>query len=251
MSETKKCNRCGEELHIINFSICKTHKDGLNNYCKRCKQKIDKEYRLNNPDKIKENHKRNYKENKEYILKWAKEYNQSNKSKRKTYNQENRERDKEYLKIYNEENNHLIRPKRKIYNKVNKDKIYQYFKNRLNNEPVFKLRYCLHWRMISAIKSKKGKRSSDIINLTGCSIEECRQHIERQFLPEMNWGNWGPVWELDHILPCASFNLTNDEEQRKCFHFSNLQPLFKTTEIAKSFGYFNHIGNKNKSNKII
>ena len=67
----------------------------------------------------------------------------------------------------------------------------------------------------------------------------------------MNWSNHGTIWEIDHIIPCDSFDLTKLEEQEKCFHFSNLQPLFKTTEIAESLGYKGYIGNREKSNKIL
>ena len=69
------------------------------------------------------------------------------------------------------------------------------------------------------------------------------------FKPGMSWENYGKIWEIDHIKPCDSFDLTKLEEQQKCFHYTNLQPLFKTTEIAESFGYINQIGNRNKSNK--
>ena len=65
----------------------------------------------------------------------------------------------------------------------------------------------------------------------------------------MTWENHGKIWEIDHILPCASFDLTILEEQKKCFHYTNMQPLFTTTEIAKSFGYIDQIGNKNKGKK--
>lgn len=47
----------------------------------------------------------------------------------------------------------------------------------------------------------------------------------------------------------GSLYLLNKEEQKQCFNFTNFQPLFKTTEIAKSFGYINEIGNREKSNK--
>ena len=63
------------------------------------------------------------------------------------------------------------------------------------------------------------------MKLLGCSIEECKQYIEQQFKEGMEWSNHGEYWELDHIRPCASFDLTKIEEQEKCFHFSNLQPL--------------------------
>ena len=62
----------------------------------------------------------------------------------------------------------------------------------------------------------------------------------------MTWENHGIIWEIDHIKPCVSFDLSLEEEQKKCFHYINLQPLFKTTKIAESFGYINQIGNRNK-----
>jgi hypothetical protein len=49
----------------------------------------------------------------------------------------------------------------------------------------------------------------------------------------MNWNNHGLVWELDHIIPISSFNLLNPEEQKKCFHYSNLRPLIKLKNRQK------------------
>jgi hypothetical protein len=53
----------------------------------------------------------------------------------------------------------------------------------------------------------------------------------------MNWSNHGIIWEIDHIKPCASFDLTKLEEQKKCFHHTNLQPLFKIDNRKKSNKY--------------
>ncbi len=67
----------------------------------------------------------------------------------------------------------------------------------------------------------------------------------------MNWENYGKFgWHIDHIIPCDSFDLTKEEEQRRCFHYSNLQPLWATTKIAIKYGS-NTTGNINKSNKLI
>jgi hypothetical protein len=66
----------------------------------------------------------------------------------------------------------------------------------------------------------------------------------------MTWENHGIVWEIDHIKPCASYNLEDLEEQKQCFNFTNLQPLFTTTEIAKKHGYSEHLGNRNKLNRV-
>ena len=49
----------------------------------------------------------------------------------------------------------------------------------------------------------------------------------------MTWENYGE-WHLDHMRPCASFNLEDPEEQKKCFHWTNLQPLWAKDNLAKS-----------------
>lgn len=50
----------------------------------------------------------------------------------------------------------------------------------------------------------------------------------------MIWSNYGSYWHVDHIIPCSSFDLTNPEEQKKCFHFTNLQPLTAVDNMRKS-----------------
>ena len=43
----------------------------------------------------------------------------------------------------------------------------------------------------------------------------------------------GGNWDVDHIKACAKFNLTYPEQQRECFHWSNLQPLEHIGKIKK------------------
>jgi hypothetical protein len=75
-------------------------------------------------------------------------------------------------------------------------------------------------------------------NLCGCELDFLRGYIEAKFLPGMTWENHGK-WHLDHIRPCATFDLLNVDEQRACFHYSNLQPLWALDNIRKgaSFGF--------------
>jgi hypothetical protein len=49
--------------------------------------------------------------------------------------------------------------------------------------------------------------------------------LEYQFDENMSWDNHGKYWSIDHVIPCASFDMSNIDEQKKCFHWSNLQPL--------------------------
>lgn len=80
-----------------------------------------------------------------------------------------------------------------------------------------------------------GSKSARIRELLGCTVEEFRQHLEKQFRPGMTWANhsW-EGWHIDHIRPLASFDLADPEQQKQAFHFSNMQPLWKAENLAKS-----------------
>jgi hypothetical protein len=95
-----------------------------------------------------------------------------------------------------------------------------------------RLRANIHRRMLLVLKGiNKSQHTCEII---GCGIDELRQHLESQFLPGMTWGNWSRQgWHIDHIMPCASFDLSDPEQQRKCFNYRNLQPLWAIDNLKK------------------
>ena len=97
---------------------------------------------------------------------------------------------------------------------------------------------------------KNNYKSSSALVLLDCSLEYLKLYLEKQFLPEMTWENYGLIWEIDHIKPCFIYDLTDLKQQQECFNYKNLQPLFKTTKIAKSLGYENYVGNRDKSKKF-
>lgn len=58
-----------------------------------------------------------------------------------------------------------------------------------------------------------------------------------QFEPGMTWDNLGKgegKWQIDHIIPCSYFDLTKEENQRICFNYRNLQPLWAKDNVKKS-----------------
>lgn len=70
-------------------------------------------------------------------------------------------------------------------------------------------------------------KATSTMLLVGCSIAQLKQHLEKQFQPGMSWDTCGENgWEIDHIRPCASFDLKDPEQQKACFHYTNLQPLW-------------------------
>ena len=70
------------------------------------------------------------------------------------------------------------------------------------------------------------------MELCGCSLDELKAWLEKQFIENMNWENRS-LWHVDHIRPCASFDLTDIEQQKQCFHFTNLQPLWAADNFKK------------------
>lgn len=113
--------------------------------------------------------------------------------------------------------------KRKIANR----KKYEKVKDKIE----FKLLRNARKRLREALKGKYKKNEKTRV-LIGCEIEFLKKHLEFQFRDGMNWENYGQ-WHIDHIKPCASFNFSEPEQQRICFHYTNLQPLWALDNIKK------------------
>jgi hypothetical protein len=244
----KKCGKCKVIKEFDNFCKNKRYKDGFHDTCKQCRKQYNKE----NQDKVRQY----YLDNIESIKEYNKKYIQNNIEKIKFYSKEyynnpiNKQRKKEYFQEYISNPNNKLKQQIiiKKWFKNNPEYLKGYMKNRYNNDIEYKIKNNLRSRLYHAIRGTIKFSSS--LKLLGCSIEDLKGYIYTKFLPEMSWENHGEIWEIDHIIGCTNFDLTNLEEQKKCFHYTNLQPLFKTTEIAKSFGYDDQIGNRNKRKNI-
>jgi len=145
------------------------------------------------------------------------EYASKRKDKRHKYNIDNQDEISKYNKLY--------------YNK-NKDIFQNNYKKYLNTNPQFKIIHNTRIRINKALKNNYKKSSS--IELLGCDLNFYKQYLESQFKSDMSWENYGKLWDIDHIKPCASFDLSLKEEQEKCFHYSNTQPLYKIDNLRKN-----------------
>ena len=102
---------------------------------------------------------------------------------------------------------------------------------RRDEDPSYRVRMNMHVRLNQMVTRKVGKT----MELAGCSLEDLMKHLESKFAEGMTWENYGiKGWHVDHIRPCASFDLEDPEEQKKCFHWSNLQPLWAVDNLKKS-----------------
>lgn len=110
-------------------------------------------------------------------------------------------------------------------------------RKRRSEDTAFRVLSNLRARIYHVVKRGKGKKADRTLALTGCSVGFLMEHLEGQFLAGMNWGNHGKgegKWSIDHIRPCNAFNFLDSEQQRACFHYSNLRPLWDLDNIRKS-----------------
>lgn len=198
-SNYKYCSACKLTKTFDEFHKNKIHKCGLHVHCKTCRRMYSvKNYKLNKKI-ISAKNKSWYKNNKIRRLKKSSEWYFNNKD-----------------RVLKRQNIYLIE-KRKT-------------------DIKFRLKFNLRIRLNSALKGKN--KSLSTMFLIGCEIDYLMYHLQSQFKPGMTWDSYGKKgWVIDHIKPCSSFDLTKPEEQEKCFHYTNLQPLWAKDNLSKSSKY--------------
>lgn len=75
-------------------------------------------------------------------------------------------------------------------------------------------------------------RHWDVDELLGANDVTVRKNFELKFKDGMSWDNYGD-WHIDHIIPCAFFDLTKPSHQKICFNYQNLQPLWESENCSK------------------
>ena len=128
------------------------------------------------------------------------------------------------------------RHKATVINWRNKNKVLvnEQLRNKYHTDPNYKLARALCVRL--AYKLKKSKVFSDeaAIDFLGCTINEARRHIEAQWLPGMSWSNHTrDGWHIDHIQPINTFDMSDPEQRRRCFHYTNLRPLWASENCSR------------------
>jgi predicted DNA-binding transcriptional regulator AlpA len=138
--------------------------------------------------------------------------------------EENKEHRKQYLKEYREKNIDKIR-------KIKRD----YEKNRKNSDPLYKLVANFRTAIWTVLKESNVDKYGHYFDVLQYTPEELINHLEKQFVPDMTWDNYG-IWHVDHKLPITSFDIQEmgDEEFMRCWCLDNLQPMWGEENIRKS-----------------
>lgn len=211
---SKACSRCSTNKSLDLFPKKKGTPDGHYSICKDCVKIKNAESYLLNKEKVKTRMKNNREKDPE---------------KAKLANKANYENHKEVRleaqRQYYEEHKAECKERMKQYDK-------EYKKRRELVDVEFKIKNRLRSRLYDALNGSN--KSDKTVALLGCTISFLHDHLEFQFDDKMTWDNYGSYWHIDHIIPCASFNMSDPEHQRKCFHYSNLQPLEASENRKKS-----------------
>lgn len=219
MTELRVCRICGLDKELSSDNFYKRD-NGFRWECKTCTT---------------QNRKDHYQTIKDDRAVYIRDYYAKNKKRVKTKNKEywdnNKKQISDYQKSYYQDNKQTIIAKN-----------HTRAKERRRTDPVFRLRRDLSTRIFTELKKVGGsKNGSSILNHFPFTIQELKDHLERQFESWMTWENRGKyncqiwddndistwTWQLDHIIPQASlpYSSMEDDNFKKCWALSNLRPL--------------------------
>jgi len=241
----KVCFRCRVDKDYSEFCRSKRNKDGHSGICRAC-VKIYGHQRHAQKQQIKNEKKRIFlEENKEILAKEKMEKRAKQKARKmahdRLYYQINKaefarkRREKYYADIEK-----TRAQKREEYHK-NKEAFNRRMRRRYKKNIAFRLVHACRTSLNKGLRLQGAEKFTSVMRLCGCTPDFLRQHLESQFSPGMTWDNRGVwrigqpmTWHIDHIKPCMSFDLSKKEDQQKCFHYTNLRPMWARDNIIKS-----------------
>lgn len=195
-------------------------KKGLNQICKPCANSRTREWVKKNLEKKKDSDRRYAADNAEKLKEYRRNYRELNKVKASIYSAEYRKNNKEKLKEKKKEyfSRPEVRRKRSGYNKKRKK---------------YDVKYRMTCVMRSCLSEAASGRRGALRHVTW-TVEQLKEHLERQFLTGMTWENYGE-WHIDHIIPVKSFcyQRPEDSDFRSCWALSNLRPLWALDNCSK------------------
>lgn len=158
---------------------------------------------------------------------------------------------KERNRKYRISNPQIIKAQKRRYRLKHKDRLTKqklaWKCHKRQTDPLFKIKENCRNRIWYLVKTgfKKNKHT---IELLGCDWLQFKTYLECKFKPGMSWDNYGTIWDIDHVIPLASAK--DDKSLESLFHYTNCQPLWQTTAIARKHGDSFTTGNRDKGDNL-
>lgn len=205
----KKCNKCQIEKLQTDFPKNSRYKSGYLNSCKVCTNRYNETKRQDKLEQYKAQARERY---------WSDP--DKARAERKQYAKGKEQQKAEYDVKYREDNSEHIAKYKKQWESKNKD------------NPEFKIKRNLRRRLNHALKGNlKAEKTFDLL---GCDVKTYITYLESKFEKNMSWDNYGQYgWHIDHIRPCFSFDLSDPEQQKECFHYTNTRPLWWRENLTR------------------
>ena len=213
--ETKICTKCCVEKQLNEFYFRKDLNKHIS-ICKLCDSNIRKEKYITQKEQKKEYSKTYYNKNREKKIEYGKTYYLLNKEKKKEYDQKYSEKYKTIRKENNKKNRNII-------NKKDRE--------RYSNDHIYNITRRVRKRLQRFLKSHNITKKNTTFEIVGCTPQELKEHLEKQFVDGMGWEN-RCEWHIDHIIPLSSAK--TEEELYMLCHYTNLQPLWAIDNLKKS-----------------
>lgn len=160
---------------------------------------------------------------------------EAHRTRTKLYYKEHPEKNREHTQRYKERHPDRYAARVRRYQQTHAAEIREhhriYQNERRKTDIVYKFNRSVRNRVTCAIA--RGYKKTSAVKLIGCPTEELREKLAVLFKPGMDWGNYGE-WHVDHIIPCAAFDLTREDHQVACFNWRNLQPMWRKENKSKS-----------------
>ena len=220
-------------------------------YREKNKEKISemqREYRENNKDRLRKKKRQYYLENKERITERSQKYRETNRNqinekalqyyrenkkkilhRAREYREKNKEKYRKRERAWREKNIDRVKELRAAYEKRNRKKINKRERERRNNNPSARINLNLRNRLMQSLRRARLKKENNTFEYISCSPSFLLERLERQRIER----GLDASAHVDHMMPLHSFDLSDPEQMRRAWHWSNLSLLSREDNLRK------------------